>query len=286
MAFLDDDFQGYSIGTNLPFGSFTGAAFLAQIVSIPEGTGIPGTDRGLEVFLGTAEYVKPSYIASFTQFIALRLTDSANAQPFIGFTNGPNGLAQSFTLLQLRIEPDGTLTANCADSGQVIGNSGDKLVPFYSWNFLQINVTFSDVLDSGILRVRIDLEIACNGVSILAAGLTTTVAVAGLTNGTAEVNRFQLILGRYGAFTLDTLQPIITYPHAGTPSAIVFQALGEVDEIIDSGKLDIYQAIGEVDVLPDSAKLRVFQMVAEVDTIRSARGGHAEYIHRRHYPGD
>lgn len=286
MAFLDDDFQGYSIGTNLPFGSFTGGAFLAQIVSIPEGTGIPGTDRGLQVFLGVAEYVHGGYLVSFSQFIAFNITDFDGAQPFLAFTNGPNLSSQSFTLFQLRVEGDSTLTAECPNSGEVLGNSGDKFMKFYTWNFLQVNVTFSDVLVMGVMVVHIDFEVALNGESILSGSKDTVVAVAQLAGGTSQVNRFQMLNGRYGAFTLDTLQPIVTYPHGGTPSAIVYQAVVEVDEVIDSGLLDVYQAVMEVDVLPDNSKLRVFQMVIEADTIRSARGGRAEYIHRRHFPGD
>jgi hypothetical protein len=285
MAFLDDDFQGYSIGTNLPFGSFTGSAFLAQIVSEPTGTGITGTDRSLQVFLGTAEYVG-SYHSSFTQFIAFNIGDFDGAQPFIAFTNGPNLSAQSFTLVQLRVEGDSTLTAECAASGEIIANSGDKFMKFYTWNFLQINVTLSDVLVAGVLMVHVDIEVALNGESILTGSKTTVVAVSQLDGSTSQVKRFQLLDGRYGAFTLDTLQAIVSYPHAGTPNAIVYQAVVEVDEVIDSGKLDIYQAVVEVDVLPDNAKLRVFQMVVEADTVRSARHAGSEYIHRRHFPGD
>lgn len=285
MAYLDDDFQGYAIGTSVPFGSWTGSGFFVQIQAQPEGTGIPGTDRSFGVFLGTAEYVR-AYLSSFSQWIAVRMEDNANAQILLQFTNGPNGFAQSFTLLQFQLEPDTTLTAICPVTGDILANSGNVLMPFGTWHFLQINVTLSDVLLAGVLSIHIDCDVALNGVQIMAISKTVAAGVAQLANSTSEVNRFQLRTGAFGAYTLDVLTALVAYPHGGTPAAIVYQTVVEVDEVLDSGKLDVYQAIAEVDVLPDSALLRVLQMVVEVDTIRRQRAGRAEYIHRRHFPGD
>jgi hypothetical protein len=285
MAILDDDFQGYAIGTSLPFGSWIGSGFADSIVSEPGGTGIPGTDRAFNLFLGQAEYVNASYLSSFSQFISVKLGDSQNTQTTLGFANGPNGSGHTFTLLSLRIEPDSTITAVCTASGEILANSGDLWFRFGTYNFFQVNVILSDVLVSGVLNVNIECHVALNGVEVLSFNTTVNMAVSSLTNGTAEVNRFDLLGGTYGAYMLDTLQPIVTYPHGGTPDAQAFQAVVEVDELLDSGVLDAYQAVVEVDVLPDTAELIVYQMVIEVDVLQK-QGIRADYIHRRHFPGD
>jgi hypothetical protein len=271
MAILDDDFQGYTIGQSMPFGSWIWNGITAPtIVAEPLGTGIPGTDRALQVGLATAETV-PSYVASFSQWVAHKVSDNANPQDIFTFTNGPNLTGSSFTLLGFRIEPDSTLTATCPTSGQTLGNSGDKLTRFGTYNFFQINVTLSDVLVAGVPRVNIQCSVYVNGTPFLSFNTTTGVAVAGLTNGTAQVNRFQLIRGNYGAYTLDVLTGIPTYPHGGTPHAIAVQAVTEVDELLTSGVIDAYQAMAEVNELPDSAAINIFQCVVEVDILEASR---------------
>jgi len=273
MAYLDDDFQGYSIGTNLPFGSWTGSGFLAQIVSEANGTGIPGTDRTLSLFLASANYDRTtaSCLASFSEFFATKLGASTSSQQLVSFINGPNGSGHSFTLLQIRIEIDGTVTALDPTSGEILGNSCDKLYRFYTYNFFQVNVTFSDVTIAGVLRVHIKCDIVMNGETVISFDSDTATGALQLANSTSEVNIFQLNSGAFGAFTLDVLTAINTYPHAGTPNLRAYQAPVEVDELLDSGVLDAIQAVTEVDVLPDSAVLVALQMVVEVDILETTR---------------
>jgi hypothetical protein len=128
-------------------------------------------------------------------------------------------------------------------------------------------VSLSDVLVAGVLKVHIVCEVVLNGIVIISFNTTTGLAVANLTNATAEVNQFQLFDGNHGAYTLDVLTAANTYPHAGTPKAIAFQAAIEVDVLPDSAKLRAIQSVVEIDVLPDSAKLKVYQMVIEVDVL-------------------
>lgn len=288
MAYLDDDFQGYSIGSHLPFGSWTGSG--AEIVADAIGTGIPGTDRSLLVFPGFADYDRGlgagAFLTSFSLFCAYRRDYDSTFHPIVTCINGPNGSGNSFSLLEIRGEQDGTLSAYCPQTGELLANSLDALLAFYNNNFLQINVTFSDVLVSGVNHLHIDCEVALNGVSVFSCSVTTTQLVSGFVNGTSEANKFRLNFGTYGAFTLDTLQAIVSYPHAGSPKAIVYQAAVEVDELPDDALLQVYQGVVEVDELPDSTKLRVHQAVIEVDVLQ-IRGTHrAEYIHRRHFPGN
>jgi hypothetical protein len=272
MAILDDDFQSYAIGATMPFGSWIWNGLSApQIVSEPGGTGIPGTDRSLRIFQATAEFVPLSYLASFTQWVAMRVNDSTGAQSILSFANGPNALSQTFEILQLQIEPDSTLTATCPSSGQILANSGDLLFRFHTWNFFQINVQLSDVLVAGVAKVNIQCTVALNGTIVMTFNVTTSMGAAGLKNATSEVNRFQLLGGSYGAYTLDTLTAIGTYPHAGTPDAIAYQAPIEVDLLLNSGVIDAYQSAVEVDVLPDSAQVKIYQMVVEVDILALQR---------------
>ncbi len=289
-AYLDDDFQGYSIGTSVPFGSWTGSGSFVQIFSEPGGTGIPGTDRAFGIFLATAAYdrglLAGAFLKTFSEFFSSKLSDSQNPQQLVSFVNGPNGLGQRFSLFQVRVEPDGTVTALCPVSGEILGNSVDQLYRFYTYNFLQINVTFSDVVVGGTAKVHILCAIALNGIQVISFSTTVNVAVAQLVNATAEANVFQLNSGSFGAYTLDVLQPIVTYPHPGSPKAIAYQSVVEVDQLLDSGVLKAHQAVTEVDILPDTATLTVFQMVIEVDVLLSGSRRQPEYIHRRHFPGD
>jgi hypothetical protein len=271
-AYLDDDFQSYAIGATLPLGSWiaSGAFFTPSIQSQPEGTGIPGTDRSLGVFLATAEYVHGSYLASFTEYVALYLGSSTNAQGSIAFSNGAT-FGAAAGILTIQIEPDSSISLVCPSTNEILANSCDALFRFYTWNFFQINVVLTDVLVAGVAKVHIFCEVALNGNQVVACDVTTNVNAGGLTGATSAVNRFQLPGGTYGAFTLDTLAALPDYPHAGTPNAVVKQAVIEVDEVLDSGKIDVFQAVTEVDVLPDSAKVKIFQMVIEVDLLQSGR---------------
>lgn len=268
-AYLDDDFQGYAIGTNPPFGSFAGSGFFAQIVSEPGGTGIPGTDRSLQIILATVEFVNGAYLTQFTQFLSLYLTGPLTFNGWsYAISNGP-GANGTFEILHLKVENDSTISLY--QGGTLLANSGDKWFNFYSWNFLQINVTLSDVNVSGTDRVNIDFELAVNGVSVLVFNSTTPLATSVLANATAEANRFQMLGGRFGAFTLDTLQPIVSYPHAGSPKARVTQAALEVDALPDTAMVRVFQSALEVDALPDTAKVRIFQAVLEIDAILQGR---------------
>jgi hypothetical protein len=257
--YLDDDFQSYAIGSNLPFGSFTGTGSI-----VAGGNIIPATDRSFSVHLAT--YNRGIfYVNSFSQYIALKLDASPNRQPFMNYDNGPNGSGNSFTLLQFHVEPDSTITVQCPVSGQTLANSGDGWFKFFSWNFLQINITLSDVLVAGVLKLNIQCDIGLNGVSIISFNTTTTASVANFANATSEVNSVRMQDGLFGAFTWDVLSALIAYPHVGTPSAIVKQGAIELDILPNTANIDVYQGAIELDILPNTAQLRVIQAVIEMD---------------------
>lgn len=278
-TYLDDDFQGYSIGTNVPFGPWTGGGLFNQIVA--GGSGIPGTDRHLQIGNASGtEYSGAGYLASFSQFIALNF-DQGN--PALSFANGNTPVNPS-VLMTLTIESDSTISVSVGTT--ILGFSGDKLFFFRGWNFIQVNLVLTDVLVSGVNRVNLNCEIGMNGRSVITFNTTTNVSSSSLFTGTAAVNRFQMVgAGHYAAYTLTSLQAIVTYPHGGTPDAIAFQSAIELARLPDSATLKTIQGDVEIARLPDSASLHLFQGVIEL--LRQTKlGNRAEYIHRRHYPGN
>lgn len=279
---FDDDFQGYSVGDTVPFGDWildTGA-FTKSIVS---GFAPTGMTQSLQL-IGTVA-LNPTltgYINQFSEFCAVRKTSGGD---LFSFSNGPNSFGHTFNLLRFTVESDGTVSAYIGTT--LLKNSYDGLFEFFAVNFFQLNVEFSDALVAGLIYVRIQCQVALNGTKILDFDITTNVQVVQLANGTSEVNHFQLTTNgaNYAAFTLQNLTALVSYPHPGSPNGLVFQAVTEVDELPSNTKIRVHQAVTEVDELPSTAKIRIFQAVTEVDC--KGRGGHrAEYIHRRHFPGD
>ena len=250
MAIEDDDFQGYSLGDSIPFGDWLldPGAFTAAIEA---GFAPTGMTQSLHLF-GTVVVnpAIPGYITSFSEFVAVHKT---SAGQILSFSNGPNVFSQTFTLLSIQVETDGTITA-LGPGGvfEVLGNSTDALFDFGAVNFIQVNMTFSDVMVLGVNHVRIDGVIVLNGTTVISIGATTGAAVTGLANGTSEINRFQLTTNGadYSAFTLDTGKSVNDYPHPGSPSAIAFQSAIEVDALPDNAQLVVLQALVEVDLLP------------------------------------
>lgn len=250
MAIEDDDFQGYSVGSSVPLGDWIldPGAFSASIQS---GFAPTGMTQSLHLF-GTVA-VDPSitgFLTSFSEFVAIHKTSGGQ---ILSFSNGPNAFSQTFTLLTILVETDGTLTAlGPGGTSEILGNSTDALFDFGAVNFLQVNVTFSDVTVSGVKHVHIACVIVLNGTTVISFGTTTGAAVTGLTNATSEVNRFQLTTNGadYAAFTLRSRTSVNDYPHPGTPRALAYQTAVEVDALPDDSRVVVHQAVIEVDLLP------------------------------------
>jgi hypothetical protein len=265
MAIYDDDFQGYSVGSGAPFGSWqlNPSAITNVIVLGNAPTGMTKSFRlNGDVVL---DPTVPGYITSFTSYVAIFKQQRGNV---LVFSNGPNSTGHKFQILAVRVETDSTISVT-GPATEVLANSGDAWFDYNSVNFLQVNVQLSDVMVSGVNHIHIVCKIALNGIIVIDLAVTTSVAVTDLANGTSEVNRFELQAAEayYSAYTLDTLQSIVSYPHPGSPKARV------------------NQAVVEVDILPDTTKLQVQQAVVEVDCLQ-AQGIRPDYIHARHRPGD
>lgn len=247
MAIYDDNFQGYAIGAQVPFGSWIldTSAITNVIISGHAPTGMTQAYRlfGNVVLDPTV----PGYRSSFTVFVAIFKDQKGE---ILAFANGPNLTGHIFEIMAIKVEADSTLSVT-GPLAEILGNSLDDWFDFNAVNFLQVNVQLSDVLVSGINHINIHCQIALNGKQVISFNTTTGAAVTDLKNGTSEVNKFQLVAAEafYSAYTLDTLQAINAYPHLGTPSALAFQAVAEVDALPDNAKLEVIQAVAEIDVL-------------------------------------
>lgn len=264
MAIYDDDFQGYSLGSGAPFGGWLLEGAITNVIvagNCPTGMSKSYRLNGSVVLDPTV----PGYITSFTTFVALFKQQRGTV---LNFNNGPNLTGHIFQILSVRIETDSTVSV-IGPLTEVLANSKDRWFDYNAVNFMQVNVTLTDVMVSGVDHIHIACKIALNGVIVIDFAVTTGAAVTDLANGTSQVNRFELQAAEcyYSAYTLDTLQAIVSYPHAGTPSGLVYQAVVEVDELPDTTKLQIHQAVIEVDCL-------------------TKQGIRAEYIHSRHRPGE
>jgi hypothetical protein len=270
MAIFEDDFQAYTAGTTLPFGSWAGTG--ASIVG--SGGPYPSNGKYVNIFNGGMEYVSVSSQTSISVFFAFRVL-LGTKRNLLELRNGPNGSSQTFTLFNFQIEADGTLTAKVPLSNQFLVNSYDHIVRNGDWNFAQVNVTFSDVVIGGTTFVHIVVHVAVNGVEVLVKSADTTIGVTQLKNGTADVNRFVLTSegADYDNFTLDTLQTIVTYPHPGSPFAIVPHAVDELSILPDSAQVRIEHGVIEFARLPNSAQMRAIQGVIELLILQDVSEG-------------
>lgn len=247
MPGYDDSFQSYSPGDSVPIGSWIldPGAFTNVIVA---GGGPSGTTQSLQLF-GTVA-VDPGvtgFQTSFTEFVAVEKT---SAGQILAFSNGPNLTGHTFTLLAIWVEQDGTLTARDPD-GNPLGNSVDVLFNFSTSNFLQVNLTLSDVTILGIKYVHLHGSVTLNGKTVITFDADTTAQVTELVNATSEINRFQFSTNgaNYAAFTLQGFTSVNDYPHPGTPKGRVNQGAIEIVELPDSGKLRIVQ--GAIELILD-----------------------------------
>jgi len=268
MAIFDDDFQSYSIGTVFPTGSWVAQngsnPFTREIKA--GGSGIPGTDRYLEIFLGglLPDPAITGYQSSFTLWGALKLVATL---PFGGgnyqFVNGPNAGGFSFGIIGVKVEFDGTISVYDGN-GILLGNSTDHLFNFFAWNFIQIDCALSDATVLGVDYVHINLQLYLNGTQVISFSTTTGIQTAGLTHATSEVNQFCIQGGDHAAYTLDAYAGGLNYPHAGTPSGLIFQGAAELLQLPDDEKLMIHQGALELAQLPDDEKLMIHQGVIEL----------------------
>lgn len=261
MPIIDDDFEGYSVGDQLPFGQWVGSGF--QNIIVNSGP-YPANSNAFKLSIGSAEFNNnyTSFYSSFSVMLAV-FVDQGNNPLFI-VSNGPNISGHTFEIGRIKVETDFTLSINV--NNVTIGNSRDALCIPYTWNFIQVNFQYSDWDDSGTARMHISIHAAINGVEVINKSAFTQVAVAQFANATSEVNRFAFLTNSaiYDNITVDSLQPIVTFPHPGLPKAYVHQGVIEGVKIPDTAFIRAFQAITEGLKLPNSAKILVYQAIIEL----------------------
>lgn len=273
-TYYDDDFQSYSLGDAVPFGSWKldGPTILNQIVA---GNGPTGSTQSYRLFgqivLNTTV---TGYLTSASEFFAIRKANG-DIGPVAAFGNGTNSSGQNFTLVQIQVEQDSTVSIVGPDSN-VIANSGDEWFEYNVVNFFQINVAVSDAIvvvgSSTTTHVHVVVDVGLNGRSIVAVATTANLLVNNLANHTSEINRFILVGDNfYSAYTLTGAQTTPAYPHGGSPVLRANQAVAAVDVVPTTGQIRTSQALAEVDVVPDTGAIRVFQAVMEVDSVTRAK---------------
>ena len=293
MPIFEETWQTYAIGTPLPTGPWTGGS--GSIVA--GGDVVPGTDRHAQVAVGGINYVDGVYHSSFTVWLQF--------YPAPGIPLGILSLINPITgdWIDIRLEQDGTVSAYSPVGGSILlGNSVDQWANFYSWNTIQVNVTFSIVLVGTTNYLGIDCEVALNGKAVILASVTTATTIASLS-GAFGVNTFNIARSDYGDFVLDTLTALVAYPHPGSPSGKAFQGVLEASMLPSTGNARAISGVVEIEMLPSTANAVARHGVIEISMLPSTTncrilhgviellltlrsGIRPEYIHRRHFPGD
>jgi hypothetical protein len=172
---------------------------------------------------------------------------------FHGLSINNSGTDEEGTLLQVDSNLSTFAGAGCASvsvfSDGTIGVAMDGVIPKVSdfallragWYFIQHNLTFFDA--GGFLACT--YEIGVNGISVLAGVLVSTrltstmpavwwnnLRVGGCGSGGGS------LMGRLTVY--DTIQPIGSVPHAGTPQARITQ--GVIELVISPDQWRVYEA--------------------------------------------
>ncbi len=269
MAIFEDDFEGQSVGQQLPFGSWSGFGGI-----VTTGGPYPSNPNTLLIAPGQAEYTDVATFPYKPLVYFLPWKQLMGTGSYYRCLNGPNAFLNTFEIMQLKVETDGTVSAILL-GGTNTFNSYDSLCKFNTFNFFQVNIELADWLDGAIERAQVKCHVALNGKEIISTTYNSPIAASQFVNGTTEVNRFALKSSRalYDNFTLDNLQPIITFPHPGSPKAINASQIIEIPREPDSANVDFYNSVVELGREPDSAKIIFYQGVIELLLLRNATTG-------------
>jgi hypothetical protein len=273
MSIKEEDFETLSVGTQPPFNSWVSDfPTLANVVAGGTKTGSGSSTRALYLSGGNIRYdTYPTFYTSFSAFVDILPTQQQFLQgaavTIFRAKNGPNAFGTLRSLFTLQIEPDTTLSAFAGETGPLICNSGDYTVKLYSYNNLQINVVFTA---SGSNTVVVTTHVALNGVEVMTGSIDSGIQIALLrdypTQTSAQINAFEFTSFdlTIDNIVLDNLQSIVTYPHAGSPQAIVNFGAAEIPIEPDDEVLNVFQGVSELEILPDDQKLRIYQGVVEL----------------------
>jgi len=248
---VHDDFEGYAIGQQLPFGGWTanGAVFIDRIVQ----EGVRGS-KAFKLF-GQAAWSNNALQTSFT--LRLEYYTGGSALPLQLF----NGSHYAF---EVDLNVDGSITIP-----QIGGAGATSTTPpnfsFPDWNSIQLNVTVT----AGATTMLVNCSAAINGESVLSGGFDTGILLTSIPGGIG-IDRF--IVGSRALspvwideFTIDTPRQAIPFESfPGSPKIRISQAVIEPVEIPDTAKVRVSQGVIEPVLIPDNAKIRISQAVIEI----------------------
>lgn len=236
---LDDDFQSYAVGANPPYGNlYTGNIVAPIIVNSP--LGVYGDAKSVQMpsLNGALFWPCPplsinNSFPAYTEFMIIQAIfvqqdNASSLGPLLVFNSYLNPF-NGFSLAAIQLYADGTIGI-CGEFfslGQIPEAISDFSLLQGKWYLIQTNIRFG--ASAGV--VTIDAEVGVNGVSVVSfSGLTTT-PISGLP--ATYVNAIQLGGAGGGMFMgrttfYDTVQPMGTFPHPGTPESRVSQGVIEL----------------------------------------------------------
>lgn len=292
MSYTDDNFESYSVGATLPFGTWTATFGNPTLVSIVSGgteQAASGSTKAVQLVGGRMcreldSSTHEAYDSSVTIYGAFFPTQAKLIQgeplDLVFVENGPDRTFGTYTnLCGLRIENDSTISAYHGDlsfSPLFVGNSGDHLVKLQSWNFLQFSVNlgiFTDPL-SHIDFLQISVKVWLNGELVIDKSSVITPLQISLMRGPLPLPNtvakwtqveFHSSLMLWDNITIDSGSTSAAgYIHIGSPVDKVYQGAAEIPIEPDSAKISVFQGVTEISELPNSTKLTIFQGVVEL----------------------
>ena len=232
MAFIiDDDFQSYTLGQLPPFGNlFIGGVINPFISNTPQGifgdtksVTMPAID-GLIWPVAIPDGTQTPY-QQFSFFQGLWLGHQTDQQGTLLRLYNNLNVYNRGNMGNLFVNSDGTLGFS-VDGGAFLYSNYSMLTE--KWYWIQTNISYST---NGSGLVVCDVDVAVNNVSVMSGTLTSNRRASDFL--TLYVNNFTLggasggsLMGRLTVS--DTILPIGTNPHPGTPVAFVSQGVIEL----------------------------------------------------------
>lgn len=271
MAIKTENFESLTIGANPPFDGFT-ADIPSAVTIVAGGTATGGvvSTKACHIRGGNLIYDShPIFSSDVSAFFDLYLIQEKfllgeSLEVFqIRCNNLTIGIS---TLVSLRIETDCTLSIYTDLGATRICSSGDFSLALLTWNFVQFNIKLTPVLVLGVSKIQVELHFAVNGKEVASGTVISGIQISNLEGVDAHFNIWEFASNEIviDNIVFDTHQAIITYPNAGTPFNKVFQGIGEIPILPDSGEVSIFQGLAEISILPDNTKLAIFQGVVEL----------------------
>jgi hypothetical protein len=279
--FMSDYFEGYPLGFTIPTGfNLLPFTFRSNIVT----DGVEGSQCwDLSGGAWRAGDNPGDFVNAFSLFWALKRNfDNAANQLLCQFSNIPSPFYASgdgVVLVDMQVEQDGTIsvrTTNGAGVGTLIGNTGASalgdeyfVVPNKVWFMLQLNVSLSKlpIPHSANHTCGVEVHLAIDGIELIGNSVDSGAVVESflgspdaVVNGFVTTPQFYLL----DSMTIETQQPINTFPNPGLPIIRDFNLLAELGKLPDDSLVRVPAMAIELGKLPNDSKVRIPQFVIEL----------------------